>query len=348
MATFNKTAKGKWRTQVARQGVRDSGTFDTKREAQRWAIQREEEIEQGLKNKPERPKITLSQLFKRYTEEVSATKAKSGEVYEIKRLDFIPQSHPVFKELAEMEVPIQDITSDYISRWKNLRLLEVKKSTVLRERNLISNVFSMAVEWGYIKVSPFKGVSWPQETEGRDRPVSKQEIDLMLLCLDDWDKKTKPVTNAQKVAAMWCLALETAMRQREIKLLQPHEVDLENKVIRLIAGTTRDNRRTKEGRKKMLALNSEAIRILKLCHCPDANNWFGVSNSMAISGYFRKARINANIDDLRFHDSRHEAVTRLSDKLNVMELSRQTGIRDLKILMRYYEKQADDFVGKLD
>ena len=64
MATFSKTAKGKWRTQVARQGVRDSGTFDTKREAQRWAIQREDEIEQGLKNKPERPKITLSKLFK--------------------------------------------------------------------------------------------------------------------------------------------------------------------------------------------------------------------------------------------------------------------------------------------
>lgn len=340
MASITKTAKGNWRVQLSVKGKRASASFETKREANRWAREAEDTMRSGESAQPPVPQVTLVELFQRYAEEVSPT--KSGEEYEAKRLEYLPRGHPVFKEIADLKLPIIDITSDHISRWKNLRLLDVKTSTLLREKNLISNVFSMAVEWGLLEVSPFKGVSWPKEPEERERPISQQEIALMLLCLDDWDKKTKPTTASHRVAAMWCLALETAMRQGEIKDLQTHEVDLKNQVIRLA------DRRTKEKRKKMLALNTEAVRILKLCHCPDANNWFGISRKLAVSGYFRKARINANILDLVFHDSRHEAITRLSEKLSVMELSRQTGIRDLKILMRYYEKQADAFVGKLD
>ena len=340
MASVTKTVEGNWRAQISYKGKRRSKTFPTKREANRWARDTEDAMHQGRTDGPAIPPTTVIQLFTRYADEVSPT--KGGETAEAKRLEFIPSGHPVFKELAEMEIPITEITSDHISKWKNMRLLEVKDSTVLREKNLVGNVFSMAVEWGLLEVSPFKGVSWPKESEERERPISQQEIDLMLLCLDDWDKQTKPTTASHKVAAMWCLALETAMRQGEIKGLQSHEVDLKNQVIRL------SDKRTKEKRKKMLALNTEAVRILKLCQCSDADNWFGISKKLAISGYFRKARINANIDDLVFHDSRHEAITRLSEKLSVMELSRQTGIRDLKILMRYYEKQADAFVNKLD
>lgn len=340
MASVTRTAEDNWRAQVYYKGKRRSKTFPTKREANRWASDMEDTMHSGNSEGPAIPPTTLVELFKRYAEEVSPT--KRGEAAEVKRLTYIPKDHPVFKDIAALELPITDITSDHISRWKNTRLLDVTENTVLREKNLISNVFTMAVEWGLLEVSPFKGVSWPKEGEERERPISQNEIDMILLCLDDWDRVTKPTTGSHKVAAMWCLALETAMRQGEIKDLQPREVDLENGVIKLT------EKRTKEVRKKMLALNSEAKRILKLCYCEGADNWFGISKKLAISGYFRTARINANIDDLVFHDSRHEAITRLSEKLSVMELSRQTGIRDLKILMRYYEKQADEFVSKLD
>ena len=49
-----------------------------------------------------------------------------------------------------------------------------------------------------------------------------------------------------------------------------------------------------------------------------------------------------------FHDSRHEAATRLSAKLaNVLELSAVTGHRSLKSLKRYYNPTPADIANKL-
>ena len=51
---------------------------------------------------------------------------------------------------------------------------------------------------------------------------------------------------------------------------------------------------------------------------------------------------------MHFHDSRHEAITRLAKKLNVLDLARMTGIRDLKILNVYYNETAESMAARLD
>ena len=48
-----------------------------------------------------------------------------------------------------------------------------------------------------------------------------------------------------------------------------------------------------------------------------------------------------------FHDSRAEAIWRLSKKLDVMELARVIGHRDLKSLLIYYDASADELSAKL-
>ena len=54
------------------------------------------------------------------------------------------------------------------------------------------------------------------------------------------------------------------------------------------------------------------------------------------------------LEDIHFHDLRHEATTRLSKKLsNVLELSAVTGHRDLRMLKRYYHPRAEDLAKKL-
>jgi len=62
---------------------------------------------------------------------------------------------------------------------------------------------------------------------------------------------------------------------------------------------------------------------------------------------FRKAVGRAGIQDLHFHDSRHEAITRLSKKMDVLDLARTVGTRDLKTLMTYYERSAADLAKQL-
>jgi integrase len=51
--------------------------------------------------------------------------------------------------------------------------------------------------------------------------------------------------------------------------------------------------------------------------------------------------------DLNFHDARHEAITRLAQKLNVLELARMVGHRDLNMLQIYYNETAQQLAKKL-
>ena len=63
---------------------------------------------------------------------------------------------------------------------------------------------------------------------------------------------------------------------------------------------------------------------------------------------FKRARDKARITDLRFHDLRHTATTRLFERgLGIMEVASITGHEDLKMLKRYTHLRAEDLVARL-
>ena len=67
-----------------------------------------------------------------------------------------------------------------------------------------------------------------------------------------------------------------------------------------------------------------------------------------LSGAFLKLCRKVKIDDLHFHDLRHEATSRLFEKgLNPVEVATITGHKDTKMLMRYTHLRAEDLVGRL-
>lgn len=74
---------------------------------------------------------------------------------------------------------------------------------------------------------------------------------------------------------------------------------------------------------------------------------FEVLSGDLLDALFRKARARAMIEDLHFHDTRHEAITRLAKRLDVMDLARMVVIRDLRILMVYYNATAAEIAGRL-
>lgn len=74
---------------------------------------------------------------------------------------------------------------------------------------------------------------------------------------------------------------------------------------------------------------------------------FGLSKS-ALDNLFRRARDRAGIMNLHFHDTRHEAITRLAKKLNVLDLARMVGHKDVKQLMVYYNATAEEIAQQLD
>ncbi len=61
-----------------------------------------------------------------------------------------------------------------------------------------------------------------------------------------------------------------------------------------------------------------------------------------------RATNRAGLDDLHFHDLRHEATSRLAEKVpNLIELAAITGHKDLRMLKRYYHPRAEDLAAKI-
>jgi len=67
----------------------------------------------------------------------------------------------------------------------------------------------------------------------------------------------------------------------------------------------------------------------------------------AVRQAWNRARLRADLPDLHLHDLRHEATSRLAERLNGLELAAVTGHRDLTCLKRYHHPRAEDLARKL-
>lgn len=104
--------------------------------------------------------------------------------------------------------------------------------------------------------------------------------------------------------------------------------------------------RTKNGSARDVPLSTRAREILD--SLPEQDPVFGITSAQ-LDALFRKARDRACLVDLRFHDTRRTALTRLSKKLDALELARVSGHKDLRILLdTYYQPTIEDLAKKLD
>lgn len=71
------------------------------------------------------------------------------------------------------------------------------------------------------------------------------------------------------------------------------------------------------------------------------------ASSRTLSTLFRRWVSKTPIQDLVFHDTRHEAITRLAGRLDVLDLAKVVGHRDIKQLLTYYNKSAAELVLQL-
>lgn len=322
MATYKKTKNGRWQVQIARQGIRKSKTFESKAVARDWANRQEYLIREG---DGQAGAGVLRDLFQRYAREVSP--AKRGARWEILRLEKICKD-----ELAA--VSLRQLAASDFAEWRDRRLLEVKPASVNREMVLMSAALNVARrEWGWIKTNPMADVRKPSKPPPRDRRVSLEEIDKLLAVSGaDLSKVTARAIHAFR------FAVETGMRAGEIVGLEWSRVDIGQRVAGLPI--------TKNGTAREVPLSTAAILLLAALN-KDAESCFNVS-SVQLDVLFRKVRDAAQIENLRFHDSRHEAITRLAKKLDVLSLARMVGHKDIRMLQIYYNETAAELALRLD
>ena len=314
------TKKGvvRWRAQIRRLGLPDlNKTFRTKAHAEQWA----RAIEGGFEA-PAVGKHTLLQAMRRYAIEVSPT--KRGARWERLRLKALEEDDIAKAQLAALD-------SDRWGKWRNARLLEVAPATVRREMNLLAALYEAARrEWKWVKVNPFRDVRKPPEPDARRRGVKSGEFEKLA------EKLTGPA--GKEVLAGFELGIETAMRAGEMWGLEREQIDLAAGVAHLTI--------TKNGDARDVALSPRAIEIMRGLLEDGRPALFTITNASR-DALFRKARDAAGVSDLHFHDSRSEAVIRLSKKLDVLELAQQIGHRDLNSLQLYYRQSAAERARRL-
>lgn len=315
LATITKRKRG-FCVQIRRKGYAPiSRTFASKQDAHEWALEEERKrISPRIKRQLIDPrKITLREVLERYVTNVTAIKiSRETEHYRIGKL----LRSPI------VQLSLFDLTPSVIAQFRDERLTVVKAATVARELHIIKQSLNIAKrEWGYdLAENPVEMVKYPKIRNARSRRVSDREIGNIVSALKAIER--------HDVVAVIRFAIETAMRRGEILQLEWRHVDLQRRTAHLP--------RTKNGYARTVPLTNGAMEILlRQDRRIDSKLVFNVTSD-ALKMCWRRIMIKTQLDDLHFHDLRHEAISRLFEMgLSMPEVALISGHRDPRMLMRY-------------
>lgn len=375
MANFRKRGELQWQARIRRKGYPDQvKTFNTRAEAEEWARAIEHQIDRGaFVSRAEAEGTTLYEALGRYEREV--TVHKNGEEAEKSVLRIWKGTELALRTMAA-------IRSADIAKLRDEWLKTLKPATVLRRLQLLSHVFNIArKEWGMESLSnPLELVRKPQPNNARTRRiVAAKQVDMPAGGKDAPDQDSNrdtpddelerviAATGSSILPAIIRLAVETAMRRGEIVGLRWEHIDLQDRVAHLP--------KTKNGESRDVPLSSRAVAVLEALmpgedekKDAEAENGdsrvFKIRND-AVTRAFERAVERARrayedecrevkvrpepkyLTDLRFHDLRHEATSRLAVIFPMHELTKITGHKDPRMLMRYYHPRAKDLAKRL-
>lgn len=316
MATYRKTRSGNWEVRVAKKGHAPLyKTFRTKAMGQEWARKKEDEIAQGLISGFDK-KLMVADVLKKYQKEITPRKASSNrEESRIKLLS---------RELGKLY--LIDLSPEKVIGYVDTRRKAgILSDTIRKELGTLSHVIKTCrALWG-IKL-PENPVAVAKEILSVTRTLRPGNQRIRRLKPGEF-KRLMKASPQRKVIRF---ALETAMRRGEIANIKPEHRD---KGLLHIPETKTDKAR-------IIPLTKKAQRILD-------EGPFDLTAD-AITKAFNRACKNAGIKDLRFHDLRHEAISRLFEKgLEVHEVAAISGHSDWKTLKRYTHVLPEDIAKKL-
>ena len=325
MATYRKR-NGKWQAIVRH---KDIGTrarsFHTKQAAIKWATGEERRITEGVLGLLKPTEVTLGQLLQRYVAEVLP--AKRGAATEGQRLHRLIRD-PVSSFRASQ------LTSQAIAAFRDRRLLDGRR-TCHYDLILIRHCLKVAMnEWGLMMSSnPVDKVKMPPSSPTRNRRLEDGEF--------DWLEEAAKQTKNPHIWPVIVFAIETGMRRGEILGLRWEHVDLDRRIAYLPL--------TKNGSSRKVPLSAKAAQVLVgQRQRNDTPSPFPVtSNGFRLA--WDRLRSRAGLSDLRFHDLRHEAVSRFFELgLTIPEVAVISGHRDPRMLFRYTHLRARSILRKLD
>lgn len=330
-----KNGEPRYKAQFRRYGISRTKTFLSKLEAKLWLEELDRLIleEQGI----DKPFYKFEEVIDRYMKEISVNKkSRKGELFRL--LNFVRN----FPELAQMY--ITDLKAEHFNEWQKKRLATVKIASVAREKSTLSDIFTKAIKWQYCAHNPVKQADALKDPPPRNRRYSEAEIKKLVLA-SGYDPQGDNRTQTARAGAAFLFAIETAMRAGEIYKLNWANINLEKRTAFLPE--------TKNGYARTVPLSSQALAILDAIakrKLERVGSVFEFSGDQMLSALFRKIKDEAGLKNanLRFHDTRREALSRLAKVFNPMELAKISGHRDFTILQNtYYAPDVSEFASRL-
>ena len=326
MATI-RDRNNKYQAIVRRKGHPElTKTFTFMKDAMQWARRQEALIDSGLwVDRTSANQTTLYELLTRYAKEVTTLKkGRRAEEYRLSK----------FKTYSISKLAVAAVTPQILAKWRDERLLQVSTGTALRELELISHVFTVAMkDWGIaLHSNPVKQIRKPPQGKPRERVLSDEErrklIDACYQCRNSW---IRPIV---------IFALETGARRGEILELQWKEVNL-------LSNTARFST-TKTGFSRTIPLSPVCVAMLKDLPRNIYGRVFPITME-ALKQAYERAVTRAEISGFTFHDLRHDALTRLAQQgFNILELRAISGHKTMQMLQRYTHLRAEDLAKKFN
>jgi integrase len=310
---------------------REAETFDRKQAANAWIVKREGELKRpgGLEQKED---PLLSAVIDRYIEEsknpVAGTKAQ------------------VLKSIKNSnlgETKCSDITSQRLVSYARELTKTVEPQTCGNYFSHLSNIFTVArPAWGFPlsrqefddAITVIKKLGLIRKGNERNRRPTLEELDRLMEHFGRIQANRPSSIPMQKIVVF---AIFSTRRQEEITLLRWDDLEQDRILVRDMKHPG-----DKRGNNVHCELPPEALAIIKsMPH--DGERIFPFSTD-AISASFTRACKILGIEDLRFHDLRHEGISRLFEiGKTIPQVAAVSGHRSWASLKRYtHIRQSKD------
>lgn len=330
MATITKTQSGTYKVLIRKTGIPiQIKTFKSKSNAEKWARLIESEIDRGVfVCRQEADRTTVGELIDRYIQEVTPLKRSAKK--DKQRMLFLKKHFGHFI--------VSQLQSKHIAAYRDKRIAEGRQgATVIKEIVSISHLLDISIkDWGIPLINNVaKLVRKPKQAKGRDRRLIDDEEQILL--------QAARSSKSFLLAPLIILALETAMRLGELLSLEWNNIDMKRQTALLPM--------TKNGETRIVPLSKKAIETLSSIprQLNDPRVFWTWQRSDSFEKAWSRMLNQTNIQNLRFHDLRHEACSRFFERgFNIMETAHISGHKTLQQLKRYTHLKAEDIVAKMN
>lgn len=341
MATFQKRSN-RWRAIIRKKGQPvTSRSFRTKGLAQAWAKKVEDDIDSGAYDEQARLRAcTLQGICDAHLAHLERTSSRGRRVLSDYRMLLAglgadtpvgELSYPLLAEFCRTRLDVDEVLPSttkanimFLSGAINTGVLELELPSVLKDQ---MGVWRDGLTRAGLIASPRR----------RDRRPTASELDLLLTHVQH--------NKALRSIDYGCLvrfAVASCMRLGEITRLQWRDYDPGKATV-----VIRDRKHPtgKAGNHQEIPLMGEAQAIIEAQ--PRVGERIFPFNEEPVSNGFRRITQSLGIFDLRFHDLRHEGISRLFERgYGIEEVAMVSGHRDWGSLKRYVNLRPADLAAK--